>query len=174
MIGSQRAILLVLADAIGIFCWVAERAFVEIGCAPAADVEHDQANGATDRGICSVARPESIGTSIHANCARNWTVDDYQRGSHVGRGLHAIEVERSARQRLHGGAYNWGVFRLAAGHDHIDGQDLPSECPPARSNFALDKFWISAKDLHDGIDLIPRGRDHRQAVSPTSLEVDLD
>jgi hypothetical protein len=46
--------------------------------------------------------------------------------------------------------------------------------PQRGANFALDKFSISAKDLHDGIDLIPRGRDHRQAVGPASFEVDLD
>ena len=69
MVGSQRTVVLVLANGIGILCGIAESAFVEVRRPPAANVQHDQPNGTTDRGICSVAGTESICASIHADCA---------------------------------------------------------------------------------------------------------
>src|SRR5262245_63024021 len=121
VVGSERAVLLILANAIGVFCRIAERALVEVGCAAAADVEHDQPNGAADRSIRPVTGTKGVSPSIHADFARNWTVDDYQRRSHVGSCLHAIEVERSIGQSQHGGAHYGGVLGLAASHHHVDG-----------------------------------------------------
>ena len=67
----------------------------------------------------------------------------------------------------------WCVFGLAAGHNHVDGEHFASKSTPARSDFALDETWIAAQRMHDGIDLVLRGRDDRQAVGPTALEVEL-
>src|SRR5262245_9841639 len=75
VIGGERARLLVLADAVGVLGGIAEGAFVEVGRASAANVEHDEANGAADRGIGPVSGAEGIGAAVHANRARNRTVN---------------------------------------------------------------------------------------------------
>jgi hypothetical protein len=92
----------------------------------------------------------------------------------VGRGLHPVEVELPLCQTQHDGAYHRGVFGFTAGHDHVDGQHPASQCAPTWSDFALDKVGISAKGPDDALDLGLGGRNDRQAVGPTSLEVKFD
>jgi hypothetical protein len=79
----------------------------------------------------------------------------------VGRGLYAIEIERGIGQSQHGGPHYRRVFGFATSHDHIDGEDLASQRPPTRCDFALDKVWIAAKGLHDGINFVLGGWDDR-------------
>ena len=78
MVGSERAVLLVLANAVAVLRGIAERALVEIGRASTADIKHDQPNCAADGGIGPVAGAEGIGAAVHADLARNRTVDDHQ------------------------------------------------------------------------------------------------
>ena len=153
--------LLVLANAISVFCRIAERAFIEVGRAATSDIEHNQPNGAANRSIRPVAGTEGIGTPIHTDLARNRTVDDYQRRSHVGRGLHTIEIERGIGQSQQSSPHYGSVFGFATSHDHVDGQDLASQRTPARCDFALDKVCIAAKGLHDGVNFVLRGWDDR-------------
>jgi mono/diheme cytochrome c family protein len=100
-------------------------------------------------------------TPIHTDLARDRTVDDYQRRSHVGCGLYAIEIERGIGHSQHSGPHYGRVFGFATSHDHVDGQDLASQRTPARCNFALDKVCIAAKGLNDGVDFVLRGWDDR-------------
>jgi hypothetical protein len=161
LVGSERAVFLVLANAISVFCRIAERAFIEVGRTATSDIEHNQPNGAANRSIRPIAGTEGIDAPIHTDLTRDRTVDDYQRRSHVGRGLYAIEVERGIGQSQHSGPHYGRVFGFATSHDHVDGEDLASQRTPARCDLALDKVCIAAKGLHGGVNFVLRGWDDR-------------
>src|SRR5262245_57126324 len=79
VIGCEGARLLVLANTVRVLGGIAKGAFVKIGRASATNVEHDEANGAADRGIGPVSGAESVGTAVHSNRAGDRTIDDHQR-----------------------------------------------------------------------------------------------
>src|ERR1700692_4269662 len=67
MIGSKRAVLLLLANTVAVLRGIAERALVEFRRMTAADVKHDQANRAANGGICPIAGTEGIRAAVHAD-----------------------------------------------------------------------------------------------------------
>jgi hypothetical protein len=89
-------------------------------------------------------------------------------------GLHPVEIEPGVGQSQQSGAYHGGVFGFAAGHDDIDGEDFMGKRAPTGSNFALYEAWIAAEGLHDGIDLVVRWRDDRQAIRPAAVEIEFN
>src|SRR5262245_30844886 len=172
MVWGERTVLLVLANAVGVLGRIAKGALVEVGRPAPANVEHDEANGAANGGIGPVAGAERIRAAVHADRAGNRAVDDHQRRRQVGRRLHAVEIERWVGESEHGGTYHRGVFGFAAGHDHVDGENLAGQRAPAWRDLALDEGWVAAQRRNDGVDLVLRRRDDGQTVGPAALEIE--
>src|SRR5437762_3214281 len=72
------AIALVLGEAEGVLAGIAECRAVDGAGNAAADVAHDQLQGAADRGVGAVALAQRIDARIHADLARHRAVDDDQ------------------------------------------------------------------------------------------------
>src|SRR5262249_53188444 len=85
---------------------------------------------------------------------------------------YAVEIERWVGESEHGGTYHRGVFGLAAGHDHVDGENLAGQRAPAWRDLALDEGWVAAQRRNDGVDLVLRRRDDGQTVGPAALEIE--
>src|SRR5258708_15042399 len=73
VVRSERAVELVLCDAVAVLARVPERALVEIGRPSTADVKHDQTDGPSDGRVGAISRSESILAAGHANfrCERS-------------------------------------------------------------------------------------------------------
>ena len=80
VVGRERALLLVLGDAIAVLARVAQRALVEQSRPAPSDVEQHKAQRAPDRGVGAIAGAEDIAARVHADFPAHGTVDDEERG----------------------------------------------------------------------------------------------
>ena len=153
---------------------MAEGALVEIARPAAADIEQHQAQGPPDRRIGPVARAERVAVAVHAHRTRDRPVDDQQRGGHVGRRLHPVQVERLRGQRQRRRAHHRRIFWLAAGHHHVDRHDFAAQTAVARRHLAFDQIRVAAQCRDEFVDPLPRRRHHWQPVGPALREIPFD
>ena len=153
---------------------MAKRALVEVTRPPATDIEQDETNGPTDRGVGPISRPKDIAPGIHADLVTYRAVDDEERGRHVGGGLNAIQVEVRSAHGEHGRTHDRSVDRLASGHDDVDGEHLPCEVSPSWRHTRLLVIGLTAQGLDDGGNFFLRGRHHGQAIRPPLFEIPLN
>ncbi|MDT4849015.1 hypothetical protein FQZ97_831240 [compost metagenome] len=174
VIRRQRALQFVLADAVGVFAGVTQRALVQVAGPAAAHVEHDEAQGPADGGVGAVAGAEGVDAAVHADFAGDRPVDHEQGRGHVRGCLHPVEVEGLVGNGLYARQHHRRVFGLAAGHHHVDGQDFTRKLAPARCDAGFYEVCVPAQPGHDLVDLFPGRRHNRQAVGEAPLVVVLD
>src|SRR5262249_122236 len=101
-----RAYLLVLGDAVGVASGMTERRHRRLARARATDVDHEQAQGSTNRRIGAISRPEDAEAAVEADaCAHRPVYEDEGCRKMCRRG-HAVEIERRFARALGGGEHD--------------------------------------------------------------------
>jgi len=163
-----RALRLVLGKAKRIAPGLAEAGEGDRAGPAAADIVHQQAQRAADRGIGLPAGTEHAEAAIDADLARHRSVDDQHRRDVLVRGLHAAHVEVGIEHALDRGQHHRQIFRPATRH-HGVGSDLLDSGEPFQG---LDLAQhLGRRPVGEGERLLhPRhGRRHdRQAVAPAA------
>src|SRR3990172_104994 len=117
MVGLPGAILLVLAEAHGVFSRPAESRTVRVAWITAANRDENQPYRAADGRVGTKARSEHTRVAIDVELFSNRSVEQERRADVAGGRLHAVKIETRLADRFDGGDNDWQILRQAAGHD---------------------------------------------------------
>src|SRR5262249_55351587 len=120
MIGQPGALLLVLAEAPGLFSWPTERRPVRLPGKTATDSDEYQANGPSDRRVRPISGPEHPCIAVDVELLPNGTINQEGRTNVSSGRLHSIEIEARLAHRLDGSDDNRQILRQTTCHDRVD------------------------------------------------------
>ena len=133
------------------------------------DVQHHQADRASDRRIGAVARPERADTEVESTVAHSIARHDDQRRDRVGGGIHAAEVDVGMRERAGRAEHHREVLGLAPREHRIDRDHPARHHAGTRQEDRQLLVDVALCVLEHGIDPFWSRRHEGQAVSPSVL-----
>ena len=148
----------------------AELREVGVSRPPAAGVDHDQAQGASDGGVGAKPLPHHVVAGVDAKRLQVGTAHHDQRRGGMRGGLNPAEIEAGFEHRFDGGEQDRHIGRQTAGHHGVDGAHASGGLGPARRHHA-DYFFggaIRCARQHGLHQLIGRRNDGK-AVGPVLL-----
>ena len=138
--------------------------------APAADVAHDELDGAPDRQVGAVALPERVAGAVHPDRLGARPAADDDRADRHRRRQHAVDVELVVADRLDRREHPWQVLGEATGHHGGDGDLLDGDVDEVWGHRGDDVLGVAGRALeHPQHPLLGRRHD-RQAVGPAPRE----
>ena len=147
---------------------------IDLAGAPAADVAHEELQGAADRGVGSVALTESVDAGVHPDPARAGTAaHDHRADGHRG-GEQPVHVELVGAHRLHRGEHPREVLGETARHHGSDGDLLDGDVDEIGRDGRDDLVERSRRASEHAQHALLGRRHDGEAVGPPALEHQLE